>query len=488
MEYSSKLEWEYLKDEKNIQLNNFNKFISELKLKYAKNIQIKRQNNYNIKIKIIGDYDLEDITTIREVKQPFDIKIENSYNEHYLKNCFIEKYSFSNDTYEIILDVSEIQKINKNQKKEIKCLKEWYLNFTKNSFIYRKTTTFSSKKEFTKRRNIPLCANITNTENEIETTIRNALFIEVDEYKFIIQEVPKIFNPKWSTNIGIEYFDTEKLPDEETREKIRKILSFIFGRNLIKIGETAYDEEWNIIEEKSIRPNISDLTNLRNLCRRMDLNAIPLDYPRNYEIENNLNKLINCFLKNNIDLSHIIQLLINSMSLPVESEIIIIGSSLDKLTEIWFKSSLSTSKGKIINKRKFNSIMGNILNEIKEKFKDYPEIYRKIKNSHNLSGRKRVDLFLEELEINFGEVENEARKYRNFPAHGNEISEPDNEKLIYLTYAYRTFLNRILLKILNHSEYYDLISKQVLDIKNEIPENKYEEFLNEVNKVYGNDD
>ena len=219
----------------------------------------------------------------------------------------------------------------------------------------------------------------------------------------------------------------------------------------------------------------------------MDLNAIPLDYPRNYEIENNLNKLINCFLKNNIDLSHIIQLLINSMSLPVESEIIIIGSSLDKLTEIWFKSSLSTSKGKIINKRKFNSIMGNILNEIKEKFKDHPEIYGKIENSHNLSGRKRVDLFLEELEINFGEVENEARNYRNFPAHGNEISEPDYEKLIYLTYAYRTFLNRIVLKILNHSEYYDLITKQVLDIKNEIPENNYEKFLNEVNKVYYNE-
>ncbi|WP_298533977.1 hypothetical protein [uncultured Methanobrevibacter sp.] len=69
MEYSSKLEWEYLKDEKNIPLNNFNKFISELKLKHAKNIQIKRQNNYNIKIKIIGDSDLEDITCIREVKQ-----------------------------------------------------------------------------------------------------------------------------------------------------------------------------------------------------------------------------------------------------------------------------------------------------------------------------------------------------------------------------------------------------------------------------------
>lgn len=486
MEYSS-LEWEYLKNEINIQINEYNNFISELKLKQVKNIQIIRQNNYNIKLKITGDYNLEDIESIRDVKQPFNIEIKGSYNKHYVKSCFIERYSFSRERYEIIIDVTEIQHINENYN-DIKCLKEWYLNFTKNTFIYRKTTTFSSKKEFSKRRNIPINANIINTEDEEETTTKNALFIEVDEYKFIIQEVPEIFNPKWSNNIGIEYFYLEKFPDEETREKIRQIISFIFGRNLIKIGETTYDENWNIIEEKSIRPNISDLTNIKNLCKRRDLNAISLDYPNNYEIENNLNKIINCYLNINLDLSHIIQLLLNSMSLPVESEIIIIGSALDKLSDIWFKSAQSPSKGKLINKRKFKFIIGNTLMEIKEKFKDYPEIYRKIENSYQLSGRKKIDLFLEELEINSGKVEKEARNLRNLPAHGKEISELEYEKLIYLTYAYRTFLNRILLKILNYSEYYDLITKQIIYIENEIPENQYDEFIKELKKAYPNID
>ena len=49
------------------------------------------------------------------------------------------------------------------------------------------------------------------------------------------------------------------------------------------------------------------------------------------------------------------------MSLPVESEIIIIGSALDKLSDIWFKSAQSPSKGKLINKRKFKFIIGNTL-------------------------------------------------------------------------------------------------------------------------------
>ena len=80
-------------------------------------------------------------------------------------------------------------------------------------------------------------------------------------------------------------------------------------------------------------------------------------------------------------------------------------------------------------------------------------MFVKIENSFQASGKQKVDFFLEELELKMGNVEKEARAHRNKPAHGHLSDDESSLKLRYLTDAYRTLLNRIILKILNYDVY-----------------------------------
>lgn len=162
-----------------------------------------------------------------------------------------------------------------------------------------------------------------------------------------------------------------------------------------------------------------------------------------------MSKIIESYLsENTLNLSHTINQLLISTTLPPEAEIIMIGASLDELSKRWLK---------------LNS-----------------------KNTKNMSGRKKVNLFLKELSIEIGESEEKARDYRNIPAHGQEINPEKLSKLIYLTKIYRTLLNRIIFKILKQKYYYNIISGEILDINEKIPEEDFKKNMEEIKKYYNN--
>ena len=251
------------------------------------------------------------------------------------------------------------------------------------------------------------------------------------------------------------------------------------GRYLIKIGETHYDEKWNIIEDFVQTPNIASKIDLKQICVQQDFNCINL-YGEFLElnIEGKLSLLIIEYLNElELDLPHIIHQLLISMTLPVEAEIVMIGACLDKLTENWIHSSRSEHNGKLIEKDIFDELMGNYIEDIKDTFEDYPEVLKKIENSFQASGRQKVDFFLKELELEIGDVEDDARSYRNKPAHGHKLDEEKLFKLMYLTAVYRSLLNRIILKILNYQEYIDLTSWRVLPINEKLSEENYKTYV-----------
>lgn len=100
---------------------------------------------------------------------------------------------------------------------------------------------------------------------------------------------------------------------------------------------------------------------------------------------------------------------------------------------------------------------------------------------------KKVDFFLEELELETGNVEKDARSYRNKPAHGHLLDDEGLFKLMYLTDAYRTLLNRIILKILNYEVYIDLTSGNILSIDEKLSEENYENYVKMVKEHLNND-
>lgn len=241
------------------------------------------------------------------------------------------------------------------------------------------------------------------------------------------------------------------------------MVSFLLGRNLIKIGETYYNSEWNVIGDLAISPNISSRLNLKTISNYRDLPAICYydGFVDMFEWEIYSSEIINAYLKCDLDLSNVVENLLMSMCLPTEAEIIIIGGCLDEISNKWFKSDRSPSKGKIIKAREFKKLISEELKCIEKKFHEYPQIYKKIENSHSISGRKMVDLFLKEARIKTGEMEEEARDSRNKPAHGHFISGETKSRMVYITYVYRSFLNRVILKLLGFHAYYDLTSDKM---------------------------
>lgn len=67
-------------------------------------------------------------------------------------------------------------------------------------------------------------------------SILDSLFLELNDYSILLQEVPQKFGPDWSKNLGIEYQKELNIPPQDIRKKIVEIISFLLGRFLIKIG------------------------------------------------------------------------------------------------------------------------------------------------------------------------------------------------------------------------------------------------------------
>ncbi|WP_304047040.1 hypothetical protein [Methanobrevibacter gottschalkii] len=489
MKYLSRIEWEFLQDEKEIS------FIEEtnLNLFEVTKIYLKRNEKYEILLDITGKVNQHDSEEIKKLNQPVDIHFKTKFHTYDLFSCHIIKnnMTFPQNEYNVVFKVQNVERfINKYSDNEEYFIKEWYLNSTQDSLIFKRGTSFNIKKEFIKIRDISKNSELNILDESMPDSSLDSLFLELNDYSILLQEVPQKFGPDWSKNLGVEYQKELNIPPKDIREKIVEIISFLMGRFLIKIGETHYDKDWNIINDSCQSPLIPIQIDLKQICKKSDLSCI--DFYEGFPLLNIVEERI-CYIVNNylnedeMDLSYVIHQLLLSMIVPVEAEIVMIGACLDKLSEIWFKSSKSKSKGELIEKKKFDELIEEYVDGLKISFKDYPKVFVKIENAFQASGKQRVDFFLEELELETGDVEKDARFYRNKPAHGHLLDNEGLFKLMYLTDAYRTLLNRIILKILNYDVYIDLTSGNILSIDEKLSEENYENYVKMIKEHLNND-
>ena len=91
MKYLSRIEWEFLKNETEII------FIEEsnLDLIDVTKIYLKRNENYEILLDIIGKVNQHDAEKIKKLNQPTDIYIKTKFQTYYLFSCNIIKNTMS---------------------------------------------------------------------------------------------------------------------------------------------------------------------------------------------------------------------------------------------------------------------------------------------------------------------------------------------------------------------------------------------------------
>ena len=486
MDYLPKIEWELLHEA--ILLKDF-ELKTDLGLNSIKSICLKRNENYEILLEILGT---ESLNNIQEFNEQIDIEIETKEDYFCLKKCtnLTSNHSIGKENkYKYEFKVNLVEKFSKKfLKNKPSFIKEWYLNSVRNTLLFKRDTRFNYD-NCIKIRDIPKNQKINLSPLNKKIRSIDSLFIELETFSFLLENVPKAFKPFWSNKLSIEYQKDFKIPNIKTRRQIIEILSFLFGKYLIKVGETCYDKNWNIIYQNSNSPKISSKINLKTNCSLRDEPAIYFneDFPELFNLEEILSEIISSYLLEvEINLSDMIEQLMLSTTLPTESEIIVIGACLDNLTKEWFDSNKTKNNGLLISKKEFNKLMKKEMENIKNNLKDYPDILTNIENAYKLSGRKKVDSFLEELDLEIGKSEEKAREYRNIPAHGQKMSYKTHLKMIYLTLIYRTLLNRIILKILGYNEYYDLTTGKPLPITNKIPEKDFEEIINYIEE-FSND-
>lgn len=486
MESLSKIEWEFIQED--IELINGYEISSNIGLTGVSSCIIKRNEKYDLILDIEGSF----VVNSEELNVKYDVIyfIFENDDERIIANfCVFNKQHIFvniNEGFHQCLQfkVHSIEREYKNKDFEsLSKVKEWYLNGPCESIMFNRRTYYFKDfpykvHEFEKDK-----FKIKESQNRVSY---NHSLIQLNDCKFVLEKIMD-FGPKWSNNLCIEYQNQFNIPSSETRQKIKEILSFSLGKNLIKIGESYYDEDNNILKEISFLPTISPKIDIKRLCSSYEVPAISFygDFIDEFYFENQLNKIISAYLdETELNLSHILEYLYISTGFPTESEIIMIGGCLDELAEIWFDSSKSCSNGKLIDEEKYYELMNDELPIIKDKLKCCPDVYDKIRKSHESSGYQKVKKFLEEIDLEQGRAEKKARGHRNISAHAHAIPIETKLKMVYTTDIYRTFINRIILRLLNQDIYFDLTSFKELPITEKLPNKDFKHNYKEIKKFY----
>ena len=466
MPYYNEIEWENLQEEKRFTSGEWN-FEFPFEMPMIKHIVIKRDESYNILINIECEMNRKLPNELKE--NTYTIKISGKYSSkcYVLKNCHLfEQITSVENSYGIFslkLTVTSIL-FDSGVNGEVTWIKEWYLNGPHNHWIFHRTTTFSKKEIYNKELHnaVPELETVKPFEietNHVSSTRRNYIFCKLnDDENIIINLVPDEMKPNWSNNICLQYSSKKHMDDIDLRRDIENIISFIFGRKLIKIAESHYDINGNKIKETMINPFINDKLDIKNICESSDNFPIPIyEYSRDSS-EEIMSKMINSFIskKENLDFTSMFINYWSSTFLPPESKIILLAASLESLMNKWFNSGNSKRKTVIIEKPKYKHLINDIRPLFEETFKEHHQIINNFNQLNRLSINKRMELFLEELNLEMGDVEKKAIYSRNKQVHGKDIDSETFSNIIIYSEIYRIIINRVILRVLDYNGDYIL--------------------------------
>ena len=466
MPYYNEIEWENLQEEKRFTSGKWN-FEFPFEMPKIKHVLIKRDESYNILINIECEMNRKLPNEIKENLYTNKIRGKYSSEGYVLKNCHlfeqITSVENSHGIFTLKLTVTSIL-FDSGVNSEVAWIKEWYLNGPHNHRIFHRTTTFSKKEIYNKELHNPVPELQTVKPFKIETnhvssTHRNYMFCKLnDDENIIISLVPDEMKPDWSDNICLQYSSKKHMDDINLRRDIENIISFIFGRKLIKIAESHYDINGNKIKETMIDPFINNNLDIKNICESSDNFPIPIyDYSRDSS-ESIMTNMINSFIskKETLDFTSMFINYWSSTFLPSESRIILLAASLESLMNKWFDSINSKRSTVIIEKSKYKQLIKDIRPVFLETFEGHTQIINNFNQLNILSINKSIELFFEEINLEMGDIEKNALYSRNDPVHGNDIDHDTFSDLMIYVEIYRIILNRVILKLLDYNGDYIL--------------------------------
>ena len=250
-------------------------------------------------------------------------------------------------------------------------------------------------------------------------------------------------------------------PCDETRKKIRNCLSFVLGRPLIKTGYSVFDLNWNIISFKAISAYTMGESAF----------SIPTSPPAplGHKYQGELDPTIVSSLANSIyekyeeyNFGRLSWAYWHAISAPVHIAAVHFGACIESLQSSYIKIHGKLFSNALLEKsqwRKFREGVLDVLDSIELEGVERQVIENKL-NSFNQSPQNVLtDRFLNSLGISFSNAEKAAWQQRNNAAHGNEVEEGNQIKLIRDLKILKVIFHRVFLSAIGGgSQYVDYYS------------------------------
>ena len=353
-------------------------------------------------------------------------------------------------------------------------LTEWYINGPRDNFVFRNQTIRKMPRTFSRKRLLQAPEDKNENENihSMEVSLKSesinpfdCLRIKACGNQFLIAQVPEEIGPDWSSNIGIEYRkEWGEIPGVGEREKIRELCSFVFGRQLLFVGYTLYDQDFKIVEEYACDSWTNDS---QSLCLKLDNAPTRINKPASWEnAENLISQLLPRYseLRDPLHLKDALWLYWIARDMPAGTDLPLLVAAVESMMNGWFKSNSSKSQGVYMAKDKFEELLGDEMSSIEIKIESEPygdRLMNRLHNANQIGVMDRFRFFFDEINLRIDENEWKAIEARNGVAHGRIASKQKEwEQMIQHTSTYETLIHKILPILLGYSGSY--IDRSVL--------------------------
>ena len=458
------LEWEVLREPITI-----SKVDDRTELpKGKKKIMINRDEDYNLRATLY----FKDSTFKENLRQssavagsfPETFDIQGSYSDfvfYTLESCLIGHTAIHMiQEGQEILDTAILNfkglRIRYKNENEGTHLTEWYLNGPEDNVFCRDTDRKVLRSFFRER--------FASKEDKIDSIkiSRDASNIGVDflrikacDFQFLVTKVPNGIGPSWSSNIAIEYRKAwGRIPDMYEREKIEELCSFIFGRQLLSVGYTIYDQNENMVEGYAVNPWGNKAG---SYCSKHDKPPIRINNFARGKAEDVISQLLPTYyeMREPLCLKEALWNYWTSRDVPIGTNLPILAAAVESIINGWFKYKKSKSQGVYMKKEEFESLLKEEIEDITRKLERKPngdKIIANILKAYDFGIMEGYRIFFEEINLPIDDHEWEAIKERHKFVHGRILfDKTDWERVIQHVNTFETLLHKILLKLLGYS-------------------------------------
>jgi len=345
---------------------------------------------------------------------------------------------------------------------------EWIINFSTDNYILVRSTRRERSVSFKRER---------SGEDVFECNLNNNIVSSLDHFK-----CECVFNnKKWSLMVGhitddiapkkykpgfleIENLDSNCLPSEDTKQTILAALSFALGRQLVSVGATSIAKdrdrigftvrEIHLLGENSYKQPSKPPTPLGLIQRERFLD------------ERKLSQIISAITAKMeiINIEYPLFLIWLGLNSPLDVQAAHLGTAIESLRDSYctLDNELSTllvpkSIWKMKIKKPLIEGFDKIINSLDEGTIDSSRqkiLRRKLEDLNKKSSNMQYEDFFDLLSLKVGNVELQALRERNKPAHGHHYKPSDYHKLSMTINALYALFNRLVLKMTNASDCY----------------------------------